>query len=113
MRGGREQRDEPDRGEQEAAHRVTAFRTGADGASEIDPDQVVDELEQIVTGLVAAPLQGRIAGVALDTFASSLVGVGSDGHATTPCYTYADSRCGAQVIALRRELDDKLAGDAS
>jgi gluconokinase len=27
-----------------------AFRTSADGASEIDPDQVVDELGQIITG---------------------------------------------------------------
>ena len=43
-----------------------AFRTGADGASEIDPDQVVDELGQIITGLAVAPLQGRVVGVALD-----------------------------------------------
>jgi gluconokinase len=83
-----------------------AFRTSADGASEIDPDQVVDELGQIITGLAVEPLQGRIAGVALDTFASSLVGVDTDGLAVTPCYTYADSRCGQQVAALRRELDE-------
>jgi gluconokinase len=83
-----------------------AFRTGADGTSEIDPDQVVDELGQIITGLATAPLQGRIAGVALDTFASSLIGVGTDGRAVTPCYTYADSRCGPQVAVLRRELDE-------
>jgi gluconokinase len=83
-----------------------AFRTGSDGASEIDPDQVVDELGQIITGLAAASLQGRIAGVALDTFASSLVGVDGDGRAVTPCYTYADSRCGPQVTALRQELDE-------
>jgi gluconokinase len=82
------------------------FRTTADGGSEIDPDQVVDELGQIVTGLAAEPLQGRIAGVALDTLASSLIGVGADGRAVTPCYTYADSRCGRQVAALRRELDE-------
>jgi gluconokinase len=44
--------------------------------------------------------------VALDTFASSLVGVDGDGRAVTPCYTYADSRCGPQVTALRRELDE-------
>src|SRR3954452_117476 len=82
------------------------FRTSGDGASEIDPDQVADELGRIVTHLAAAPLQGRIAGVALDTFASSLVGVGTDGRAVTPCYTYADSRCGPQVTALRAELDE-------
>lgn len=83
-----------------------AFRTGADGASEIDPDQVVDELAEIITGLADERLSGRIGGVALDTFASSLVGVDADGRAVTPCYTYADSRSGAQVTALRGELDE-------
>lgn len=83
-----------------------AFRVGGDGASEIDPDQVVDELGQIIGGLAVAPLRGRIGGVALDTFASSLVGVDGAGRAVTPCYTYADSRCSAQVVALRRELDE-------
>lgn len=90
-------------GRRKVAH---AFRTGADGASEIDPDQVVDELDQIITALAVAPLRGRIAGVALDTFASSLVGVDAAGRAVTPCYTYADARCGEQVQALRRELDE-------
>ncbi len=83
-----------------------AFRTSAEGASEIDPDQVVDELGQIITALAVGPLRGRIAGVALDTFASSLVGVDAAGRAVTPCYTYADSRCGPQVAALRRDLDE-------
>lgn len=82
------------------------FRTAGDGTSEIDPDQVADELGQIITELAAAPLPGRISGVALDTFASSLVGVGADGRAVTPCYTYADARCGTQVTALRHELDE-------
>lgn len=90
-------------GRKKVAHE---FRTGADGTSEIDPDQVVDELGQIITGLATAALKGRIAGVALDTFASSLVGVDADDRAVTPCYTYADSRCGPQVAALRRELDE-------
>jgi gluconokinase len=90
-------------GRRKVAHQ---FRTGSDGTSEIDPDQVADELGQIITGLVDRPLQGRGAGVALDTFASSLVGVDADGRAVSPCYTYADSRCGPQVTALRAELDE-------
>ena len=90
-------------GRQKVPHQ---FDTTADGASVIDPDQVVDELEQIITDRAAAELKGRIGGVALDTFASSVVGVDGDGRAVTPCYTYADSRCGAQVVALRRELDE-------
>src|SRR4051794_5250786 len=60
-------------GRRKVAH---GFRTSAAGASEIDPDQVVDELAEIITGLAGERLRGRIAGVALDTFASSLVGVG-------------------------------------
>jgi gluconokinase len=47
-----------------------------------------------------------VAGVALDTFASSLVGVDADGAALTPCYTYADSRCAPQLRQLRTELDE-------
>jgi gluconokinase len=90
-------------GRQKVPH---AFRTVGDGASEIDPDQVVDELGQIISQLATGALQGRIGGVALDTFAASLVGVDAEGRAVTPCYTYADSRCGAQVTALRRELDE-------
>jgi gluconokinase len=89
-------------GRRKVAHE---FRTGSDGTSEIDPDQVVDELAEIITGLADAALTGRIAGVALDTFASSLVGV-AGGRAVTPCYTYADSRSGDQVTALRHELDE-------
>ena len=78
-------------GRRKVAH---SFRTAGDGTSEIDPDQVTDELGQILTELVDRPLEGRIGGVALDTFASSLVGVDADGPAVSPCYTYADSRCG-------------------
>src|SRR4051795_6734169 len=90
-------------GRRKVAH---TFRTAAAGTSEIDPDQVADEIGEIIDHLVDRPHQGRIAGVALDTFASSLVGVGADGRAVSPCYTYADSRCGPQVTALRRELDE-------
>ena len=82
------------------------FRTAGDGTSEIDPDQVADELAEIVSGLSARPVQDRVGGVAMDTFASSLVGVGADGRAVTPCYSYADSRCGAQAAALRDEVDE-------
>lgn len=83
-----------------------AFTARGDGASEIDPDAVLREIEEILTGLATEGIAGRVAGVALDTFASSLVGVGADGRASTPCYTYADSRCAPQVSELRRSLDE-------
>ena len=88
-------------------HKVPhAFTTGGDGTSVVDPDAVVREVEEIVDALAVPALAGRIGGVALDTFASSLVGVTADGRACTPCFTYADSRCGTQVTALREELDE-------
>jgi gluconokinase len=46
------------------------FRTGGDGTSEVDPDDVAAELAHIVDVLATERLQGRIRGVALDTFAS-------------------------------------------
>lgn len=82
------------------------FTTAGDGTSEIDPDAVVGEVEQILTEFASRPVAGRIRGVALDTFASSLVGVAQDERARTPCFTYADSRCANQVIQLRQELDE-------
>ena len=88
-------------------HKVAhQFRTAADGTSTLDADQVVGEVHEIITSLLSPRLAGRVRGVALDTFAASLVGVGPDGRACTPCFTYADSRCAAQVVALRRELDE-------
>ena len=84
------------------------FTTRDDGTSEIDPDQIVGEVQQIITALATDRRAGRIGGVALDTFASSLVGVGADRRARTPCFTYADSRCAAQVAELRRELDERV-----
>jgi gluconokinase len=84
------------------------FTTHDDGTSEIDPDQVVGEVQQIITALATDRLSGRIGGVALDTFASSLVGVDANRRARTPCFTYADSRCAAQVRGLRRSLDERV-----
>lgn len=45
-----------------------------------------------------------IGGVALDTFASSMVIVDDEGRALTPCATYADSRPHAFVDVLRGEI---------
>jgi gluconokinase len=65
-------------------------------------------VQQIITALATDRRVGRIGGVALDTFASSLVDVGADRRARTRCFTYADSRCAAQVGKLRRQLDEQL-----
>lgn len=87
------------------------FTTGADGTSTVDADQVADEMAQVISTTLqlaadtGQDLRGRIAGVAMDTFSSSLVGV-SGGRAVTPCYTYADSRGAENVATLRERFDE-------
>lgn len=88
-------------------HKVPhAFTTATDGTSVIDPRQVLTEVEQILDAVAQPELVGRVAGVALDTFASSLVGVDAAGDPLTPCFTYSDSRSAPQVAELRAELDE-------
>lgn len=87
-------------------HKVRhSFTTASDGAVTIDPHQVVDEAAACVSAVTEQLGDRVVAGVAIDTFASSLVGVGGDGRAVTLCYTYADSRCSPQLTALLGEFD--------
>lgn len=83
-----------------------AFETASDATSVIDPDQVVAELRGIITELLGSLGKRRIAAVALDTFASSLIVLDDRGTPLTPCFTYADGRCGAQVLQLRGEIGE-------
>lgn len=81
------------------------FITTADGTAIVDATTIAAEVAAVIDKLVRRA-KGPIAGVALDTFASSLVGIDADGRALTPCYTYADGRCADQVEQLRAELDE-------
>ncbi len=82
------------------------FTTRGDGTSVVDADTMTSEVRTLLDVLAGPNADGApIAGVALDTFASSLVGVGAD-QALTECFTYADSRCATQVRMLREELDE-------
>ncbi|MGC5614817.1 gluconokinase [Georgenia sp. Z1491] len=82
------------------------FTTDVDGTSTIDADQVVAEVSEVVGAVTDAVPEGGIAGVGLDSFAASLVGVDATGKAVTPCYTYADSRCAPRVAELRTKLGE-------
>jgi gluconokinase len=89
-------------------HKVPhAFTVAPDGTSVIDPDQVTAEVEQVLDAVTGHSRLGtRIAGVAMDTFAASLIAVDAAGRALTPCLTYADARSAGTVTALREELDE-------
>ncbi|MEZ5086646.1 MAG: gluconokinase [Tessaracoccus sp.] len=78
--------------------------SGADGASTIDPDRVVQELVEAIERSVDG-MQEPISAIGIDTFASSLVPVDAAGNALTPCITYADTRSRKQVTRLRESLD--------
>lgn len=84
------------------------FTTDADGTSVIDADQVVRECREVLTNLVAFAREKSlpVAGVAMDSFAASLIAVDADGNALTRAITYADSRCAAHVTALRGQVDE-------
>ena len=85
------------------------FRTGVDGASTIDADQVVEECRDVIDGVVAFAKDNdlEIGAVTMDSFASSLILVSAQGTALTQCLTYADSRCAAYVGTLREDLDEE------
>ncbi len=80
------------------------LRSGSDGSSTIDADEVVDEVRRGIEHL-APRLPGPIGAIGIDTFASSLVPVGAEGEALGPCITYADTRSSGHVERLAAELD--------
>lgn len=83
------------------------FMTDSSGAAVIDANEVVVEIAEILDQILGQlPPGAEVAGVGIDTFSSSLVGVDKDDEAVTPCYTYADTRCHAQVDQLRNELNE-------
>lgn len=87
------------------------FETDLDGASTIDADQVVAECRRIIEGIVdyvrTHGLEGKVEGVIMDTFASSLVLVDQDYHALMPLMTYADSRCATVIPQLKEFVDEQ------
>ena len=88
-------------------HKEThTFTVGDDGTSTLDADQVVEEIRTALTAvLTATDLPGEVRAIGFDTFASSLIAVDAAGEALTPCITYADTRCQAQVSRLAQSLD--------
>ena len=82
--------------------------TTADGGVQTDPEALlaltVNCLKQLVRKTDKETC-GRIAGVGVSCFWHSLVGVGKEGRAVTPLYSWADSRAMAQADTLKTEMD--------
>lgn len=83
--------------------------TTADGGVEKDPDElfqiVVEAIDQVLEK--AGAHSAAIAGVAIDTFWHSLLGIDQHNQALTPVFTWADTRSADAADQLKRELDVK------
>lgn len=89
------------------------IRTAADGASEADPDGL---LEIVCEGIdctlsKAGELVKDIVAVASCTFAGNIMGVDQKGRPLTPVFTYADTRAENEVKWLKAEFDESAVHD--
>jgi gluconokinase len=90
-----------------------ALHATADGVSEDDPDAAVERAARSIDALLAqaGPLAAQIAGVAVDTMASTFLALDAAGRPLTPLITYADTRNAPDSEQLRRELDEAAVHD--
>ncbi len=95
------------------AHQALEIRTSADGASEADPEVVLELVWRCLDGVLvlAGQMSERIAGVATCTFVNNILGVDEAGQAITPLTTYADTRSVGEVPRLRAEFDEATVHD--
>lgn len=83
-----------------------AFRSDGHGASELEAEALRGTLERLLDALCSQPSLPPLDAVGMATFVGNLLGLAADGSPITPIYTYADTRCAAQVEALRAELGE-------
>ena len=78
-----------------------------DGAAELGPQTLQDNLLRCLNNTVARA-QGRvISAVGVSSFWHSLIGTSARGRAVTPIYTWADSRCREDATRLRAEISER------
>lgn len=80
---------------------------GSDGTVEEPVERIEVAVETAIERVlsIAAELNIEIAAVGMDSMASTILAVDSDGSPITPVYTYADTRTAEDVERLRTELD--------
>jgi gluconokinase len=88
--------------------------TGADGRAVLRPEDLRGAVEAVLAKTFAAwrktkrPIGARIAGAGVSGFWHSMLGVDAKGRASTPIYTWADSRPRAAAEALRKNLSETV-----
>lgn len=88
------------------ALRVNRPITSAEGGAVFDAEElcagVVEVIDQVLHSV--GPASREIGAVAIDSLVGNVLGVGRDGRAATPVFTYADTCNAADAQALRAEL---------
>ncbi|MDA0676765.1 MAG: gluconokinase [Chloroflexi bacterium] len=85
----------------------------SDGTSEERVDDIVHAVESAIDRsiMIASDLGIQVSAIGMDSMASTILGVDSNGVPVTPVYTYADTRTFEDVDLLRAELDTEAVHD--
>jgi gluconokinase len=85
-------------------------RTSHNGGVEIDAEELLSHTVVCIIGLLrkAGAARKRFVGVGISCFWHSLLGVGANGKASTPVYSWADTRAAIEVPKLREIFNDEL-----
>lgn len=81
------------------------FERTPDGGATLDPDRVCGLVFECIDQALAKAGDVHIALVAIDTFVTSLVGLGAQDEPVTPLYTWSDARGSDLRPALASRLD--------
>jgi len=95
------------------SRRTHEFHTDAQGASEADPDFLLDLIFQCLDQVTAqtASLGLSIGGVAVCSFVNNILGVDQDHRVVIPLTTYADTRSAGEIPGLKRDFNEKSSHD--
>ncbi len=95
------------------ARRVYKLWTNTKGASEADPDALLEMIWDCVDDVLAesGELARQIGGVAICTLVSNILGLDKNGQAITPLITYADTRAASEVAGLQTQCDEEAVHD--
>jgi gluconokinase len=79
-----------------------------DGGAEIDPGALLDCIFTALDGTLqkAGALASAVTGVGMCSLVGNVLGVDEQGRATTPVYTWADTRCAAEAAALTAKFNE-------
>ena len=94
--------------EEAHSHTATKIRTSREGASETDPDGLLEIVWKGVDSVLAktGKLAEEIAAVASCTFVGNIMAADQKGKPLTPVFTYADSRAEKEVGWLQAQFDE-------